>query len=110
MLDGALGRVDAWNTWYASYGNTAEGFAALHERLGIVGVTRSACAFVRLDPSCDERPVTADAPPIEGTHAQIAARIAELGDAGADEVIIVVSPCTERSLRAVADALALTGR
>jgi alkanesulfonate monooxygenase SsuD/methylene tetrahydromethanopterin reductase-like flavin-dependent oxidoreductase (luciferase family) len=110
MLEGALAHVDVWNTWYTSYGNTAEGFAALHQRLGITGVERSACAFVLLDRTSTEREVSSDAPPIEGTPAQIAARIAELGDAGADEVIIVISPCTERSLRAVADALALTGR
>jgi alkanesulfonate monooxygenase SsuD/methylene tetrahydromethanopterin reductase-like flavin-dependent oxidoreductase (luciferase family) len=110
LLAGALTHVDVWNTWYLDYGNTAEGFAALHERLGIVGVERSACAFVLVDPSSSERAITADAPPITGGPGQIAARVAELGDAGADEVIVVVSPCTERSIRVVADALALTGR
>jgi alkanesulfonate monooxygenase SsuD/methylene tetrahydromethanopterin reductase-like flavin-dependent oxidoreductase (luciferase family) len=102
VLAHALPHVDAWNAWYAWYGNTAEGFAALHERLGITGVERSACAFVLLDRSAPERAVTDDAPPIESS---IATRIRELGDAGADEVIVVVSPCTERSVRALGEEL-----
>ena len=46
MLSIALPHVDAWNTWYADYGNTAEGFAALVERTGVRNVERSACVLV----------------------------------------------------------------
>ncbi len=105
MLRLALAHVDAWNTWYVDYGNTADGFAALHARLGITGVERSACAFVELDGESGERPVTDAAPPITGTTGQIAARIGELEDAGADEAILVVSPITERSIRQLADVV-----
>ena len=53
-----------------------------------------------------ERPISADAPPIEGTPEQIASRIRELADAGADEVILVVSPITERSIRQLGEVVA----
>jgi probable F420-dependent oxidoreductase len=114
MLRTALPRVDAWNTWYVDYGNSAEGFAALNERVSTAArdtgrdpadIVRSACAFVVLDRAADEREITTEAPPIEGSVGQIAARIRELSDAGADEVILVVSPITERSIRTLAEAV-----
>jgi probable F420-dependent oxidoreductase len=113
MLGIALPHVDAWNTWYEDYGNTAEGFAALNDRISAAvrdagrapeEITRSACAFVVLDRDAGERAIT-DAPPIEGSPDQIAARIRELADAGADEVILVVSPIDERSIRTLAEVL-----
>ena len=68
------------------YGNGAEGFAALNERVTVAvrdagrepgESRRSACAFVALDRGGGERPLTATAPPIEGSPAQIAARMGE---------------------------------
>jgi alkanesulfonate monooxygenase SsuD/methylene tetrahydromethanopterin reductase-like flavin-dependent oxidoreductase (luciferase family) len=115
MLSLTLPHVDAWNTWYEDYGNTAEGFAALNATITAAArdagrdpteVARSACALVLLDRAAGERPVTTDAPPLEGTPEQIAARLRELADAGADEVILVVSPITERSIRLLGEALA----
>jgi len=117
MLAATLPHVDAWNTWYADFGNSAEGFAALNERISALAreagrdpatLTRSACAHVVLDREHAERPLLADAPPIEGTPAQIAARLRELGEAGADELIVVAGPITERSIRALGDVIALT--
>ena len=114
MLGVALPHVDAWNTWYEDYGNTAEGFAALNDRISAAArdagrapeeITRSACALVVLDRDAGERRTTPDAPPIEGSPDQIAARIRELADAGADEVILVVSPIDERSIRTLAEVL-----
>ena len=67
---------------------------------------RSACAFIVLDRDAGERPITQDAPPIEGSIDRIASRIRELGDAGADEVIAVVSPITERSIRMLGEVVA----
>jgi probable F420-dependent oxidoreductase len=115
MLGLTLPHVDAWNTWYEDYNNTAEGFAALNERISAAAVAagrrpeeieRSACAFVLLDRAAPERPVTPDVPPLEGSTEQLAARLRELRDAGADEVILVVSPITERSIRALGDVVA----
>lgn len=115
MLAITLAHVDAWNTWYADYGNTADGFAKLNATISAAAteagrapeeVERSACALVVLDRSAGERPVTAEAPAIEGDAAQIAERLRELGEAGADEVIVVASPINERSIRELGDALA----
>jgi probable F420-dependent oxidoreductase len=115
MLSLTLPHVDAWNTWYEDYGNTAEGFAALNATITAAAreagrdpaeVARSACALVVLERAAGERPVPPDAPPLEGTPEQIAARLRELADAGADEVILVVSPITERSIRLLGEAIA----
>jgi alkanesulfonate monooxygenase SsuD/methylene tetrahydromethanopterin reductase-like flavin-dependent oxidoreductase (luciferase family) len=116
MLSIALPHAAWWNTWFADYGNTPEGFAALDARISEAAraagrdpadVARSACAFVHLDRGASgERRNTRDAPAIEGTTEQIAARLRELGDAGADEVIVVASPVTERSIRALGDVVA----
>jgi alkanesulfonate monooxygenase SsuD/methylene tetrahydromethanopterin reductase-like flavin-dependent oxidoreductase (luciferase family) len=115
MLRAALPHVDAWNTWYEDYGNSAEGFAALNARISEAAraagrapeeITRSACAFVVLDRDAGERRVSDQVPPIEGSADAIAARIRELGEAGADEVILVVSPINERSIRTLGTALA----
>jgi probable F420-dependent oxidoreductase len=95
MLSIALPHADAWNTWWDDYGNTPEGFQALHERLGIT-CTRSACMLVQFDGMPQERDPRGIAPV---DQSRVAAHVAELGEAGADEVIIVASPITERSIR-----------
>jgi alkanesulfonate monooxygenase SsuD/methylene tetrahydromethanopterin reductase-like flavin-dependent oxidoreductase (luciferase family) len=116
MLSIALPHADAWNTWYEDYGNTAEGFASLNDRISQAAVAagrepadilRSACAFVVLDESAPERAITPEAPPITGSPTQIATRLRELHEAGADDIILVVSPITENSIRTLAEAVAL---
>jgi alkanesulfonate monooxygenase SsuD/methylene tetrahydromethanopterin reductase-like flavin-dependent oxidoreductase (luciferase family) len=115
MLSLTLPHVDAWNTWYEDYGNTAEGFAALNARISEAAVEagrwpdeilRSACAFVRLDRASTEREITPAALPLEGSPDELIARLRELHDAGADEVIVVVSPITERSIRTLGEVVA----
>src|SRR6185312_10824971 len=100
MLALALPHVDRWNTWYAGYGNTLEGFSALNGRItaaaGGVGrdpaeVERSACVLVELDgdaprrPHSDEevRPVTPD---------ELVGHLRGLEEAGADEAILILRP------------------
>jgi probable F420-dependent oxidoreductase len=116
VLRATLPHVDAWNTWWDGYGNTAEGFAALNGRVTNAArdagrapedVERSACVLVVLDRSARERPVTEQSPPLEGSPERIAAGLRELAEAGADEAILVVSPITERSIRALAEVVAL---
>jgi probable F420-dependent oxidoreductase len=108
MLAITLPHVDAWNAWYDDYGNSAEGFAELSARITATAreagrdpgeIERSACVFVMLDRSVHERRATPDAPPLEGSADEIAARLRELADAGADEAILVVNPINERSIR-----------
>jgi probable F420-dependent oxidoreductase len=114
----ALPHADAWNTWYDRYGNTAEGFAALNARIdeaaAAVGrdprdIARSACVRVVLDRSTDERPIDPACPPLEGSPERIADGLRALGEAGADEAILVVSPITERSIRDLGEVLARLG-
>jgi len=115
LLRAALPHVDAWNTWFDDYGNTPEGFAELNARISErarevdrdpAEVARSACAFVVLDPDAGERPIPEHVSPIGGSSAAIAERLRGLGEAGADEAILVVSPITERSIRSLGDVLA----
>ena len=114
MLSIGLPHVDAWNTWFADYGNTPEGFASLNARISSAAeaagrraadIERSACVFVLLDRSAGGRPITAEAPPVEGDARHIATHLRELHAAGADEAILVVSPIDERSIRALAPVL-----
>ena len=109
MLSIALPHVDAWNTWYTHYGNTAEGFA-LHnaeiseaaERAGRdpAAIERSACVLVEVEPA-GERPSDVPAVPAAG----LAAHLRSLAEAGADEAILVLDPITESSIRSLRTAL-----
>jgi probable F420-dependent oxidoreductase len=110
ILSIALPHADAWNTWYAPYGNTVDGFAAANERVTAlcerVGrdpreVERSACVLVAVDGGAGERPH--DVPPVQ--PAALGAHLRELEAAGANEAILVVDPITEASVRALAAAL-----
>jgi probable F420-dependent oxidoreductase len=113
MLALTLPYVDAWNTWYDWYGNTAEGFARLNERVSAAArdagrdpgeVERSACVLVGLGGF--ERRAVDGATPLSGTPDRISAGVRELAGAGADEVILVVDPITERSVRELAEVVA----
>jgi alkanesulfonate monooxygenase SsuD/methylene tetrahydromethanopterin reductase-like flavin-dependent oxidoreductase (luciferase family) len=116
VLSLTLPHVAAWNTWYDNYGNAPEGFAALNDRItraaedagrAPAAIARSACVLVVLDRAAGERAITREAPPLEGSPERIAAGLRELGEAGADEAILVVSPITERSIRSLAEVVAL---
>jgi alkanesulfonate monooxygenase SsuD/methylene tetrahydromethanopterin reductase-like flavin-dependent oxidoreductase (luciferase family) len=95
--------VDAWNTWYDWFGNTPEGFASGNrtideacERAGRdpASVERSACVLVRFPDGAGERP---DEPGIR--PAGVADALLAFADAGAHEVILVLDPITEASIR-----------
>jgi probable F420-dependent oxidoreductase len=116
VLRAALPHVDAWNTWYTGYGNTPEGFATLNDRVtrlaGEVGrpegeVARSACALVVLDRDAGERPIDEGLVPLEGSAERIADGLSALAESGADEIILVLSPITERSIQSMGEVLAL---
>jgi alkanesulfonate monooxygenase SsuD/methylene tetrahydromethanopterin reductase-like flavin-dependent oxidoreductase (luciferase family) len=106
MLAITLPHVDAWNTWFTPYGNTAEGFAqqnagvsAAAERAGRdpAGIERSACVLVEVG-AAGERPRDVEAVPAE----RLAAHLRALADAGAGEAILVLDPINEEAVRAVA--------
>jgi probable F420-dependent oxidoreductase len=107
VLAVTLPHVDVWNTWYDWYGNTAEGFGAkireIDDACGRAGrdpatLQRSACVLVRLGNS-DERRADAGITPLGGSLDAIGAGLREIADAGADELILVLDPITEESIR-----------
>ncbi len=107
MLSIALPHVDAWNTWYTHYGNTAEGFAAHNaeiseaaERAGRdpAAIERSACVLVEVDGGRGERPRDVEAIGAD----RLAAHLDALAEAGADEAILVADPIDEEWVRALA--------
>jgi alkanesulfonate monooxygenase SsuD/methylene tetrahydromethanopterin reductase-like flavin-dependent oxidoreductase (luciferase family) len=118
VLRTALPHADAWNIWYDLYGNTPEGFAAENARItGFVreagrrpsDVVRSATVFVTLGGGGRDRPHTGDVRPLTGPPQAIAKGLADLAEAGAEEVILVASPISERSIRALGDVVAALG-
>ena len=113
VLAATLPYVDSWNTWYDWYGNTPEGFAAklgdvdrACERAGRdpASLERSVCVLVRLgeDGERDEEPGVT---PLEGTRDEIGAGLRRLAEAGADELILVLDPITETSIRTMGDVV-----
>jgi probable F420-dependent oxidoreductase len=114
-----LPHVEAWNTWYVDYGNTAAGFETLNARITAAArdagrapeaVERSACVLVVLDRAAAERPLLPDVPPVEADAEGIAQALRDLADAGADEAILVVSPITLASVERLAETLMVLDR
>src|SRR6266516_2527538 len=115
MLALTLPHVDAWNTWFTHYGNTAEGFARRNdeitgaaERAGRdpAEIVRSACVLVRVEDAPGARRETV--PPVDA--ALLDGHLRALRQAGADEAILVVEPITESSIRVLgATVMALHG-
>jgi probable F420-dependent oxidoreductase len=106
MLSIALPHAEWWNTWYLDYGNTPEGFAKLNAEISEAAekagrdpaeIKRSACAHVIVDPDNPEREIETPVVRLEDFRGHVDA----LGEAGADEVIVVAGPITEASIRAL---------
>jgi alkanesulfonate monooxygenase SsuD/methylene tetrahydromethanopterin reductase-like flavin-dependent oxidoreductase (luciferase family) len=115
MLRITLPHVNAWNSWYLDFGNTAEGFAGLNARISAAArevgrrpeeIDRSACVLVRLGQGSDERPHAPEAPAVPGGSERIATALREFSQAGANEVVLVADPITERSVHTLAEAVA----
>jgi alkanesulfonate monooxygenase SsuD/methylene tetrahydromethanopterin reductase-like flavin-dependent oxidoreductase (luciferase family) len=115
QLAATLPHVDWWNTWFDWYGNTAEGFVPLNATITSAAhaagrdpaaVKRNACVLVAFGGDARERP-DAEVPPLQGDARHIAKALHDLGEAGADEAILVVDPITEGSIRTLGEALAL---
>jgi probable F420-dependent oxidoreductase len=116
MLAATLPHVDAWNTWFDSYGNTPGGFEELNDQITAAArdagrdpaeLERSACLLVALDEATGERNWGEETPPVAGSAEEIAATLRELNQAGADEIIVVADPITEGSIRALGQVVAL---
>jgi alkanesulfonate monooxygenase SsuD/methylene tetrahydromethanopterin reductase-like flavin-dependent oxidoreductase (luciferase family) len=97
MLSIAAPHCSSWNTWWADYGNTPEGFHELQAKIP-PHLERSACVLVQMPGEAVEREPTA--PPVgpDELHEHLLAL-------GADEAILVCSPITEETIRALGDRL-----
>jgi probable F420-dependent oxidoreductase len=113
VLAATLPHVDVWNTWYDWYGNTPEGLSeklveidAACERAGRdpASIERSACVLVRLGDT-KERPDEEGVTALQGSLDEIGAGLRAIGEAGADELILVLDPITETSIRTLGDVL-----
>jgi probable F420-dependent oxidoreductase len=107
VLAATLPHVDTWNTWFDWYGNTPEGFEtklkeinAACERAGRdpSSIERSACVLVRLGDTT-ERPDEKGVTPLDGSPEEIGGGLRAMAEAGADELILVLDPITEASIR-----------
>jgi probable F420-dependent oxidoreductase len=114
VLRATLPHVDVWNTWYDLIGNTPEGFQRDSELVSRIGeevgrdpseIERSVCVSVALVASRETRHLRDEIPPIEGDAETIVRRVREFGEAGADEVILIVTPCTEEAIRRLGEGL-----
>ena len=115
QLAATLPYAQSWNSWWDAYGNTAEGFAevsagitaiALQAGVDPAAIERSACVLATFDGATASRPAS-EAPPLTGSPEKMARAIHDLAEAGADEVIFVLDPITEASIRACGAVLAL---
>jgi probable F420-dependent oxidoreductase len=115
MLAATLPYVDAWNSWYADYANSPDEFAKLNERISAAAhdagrdpaeIDRSACVLVALEGATGERASTEAQPPVIGSPKGIAAALRAFATAGADELILVADPITERSIRELGEIAA----
>jgi probable F420-dependent oxidoreductase len=118
MLAIALPHVDAWNVWWADYGNTVAGFASVRQRVveacehaerDPATVAATAAVLVRL-PGGTGRMMGdyagSNSPPVEGSATEVAAHITAMAGAGAAHVQLVVDPITIDSVDALGDVLA----
>jgi probable F420-dependent oxidoreductase len=115
VLAATLGSADVWNLWGPWHGNDPAGFSAENARVSEIAsrlgrdptsIKRSVCVFTAIELAPGEEPVDEDVEPLTGSVDEIARGLRAFADAGADEVILVPSPNTERAIRAFGDVLA----
>ena len=97
LLAATLPYVDVWNTWYAAYGNTVDGFVELSAGISI---RKSACVLVTVDGGRGERPAESAV-----AHDRLREHLGALAAAGAAEAILVLDPIDVGAVGRVADVL-----
>ena len=119
MLRIGLPHVDSWNVWWSDYGNTAEGFAALRERVDAAAaeagrapgeVEATAAVLVRMTGGQGRLMgdgYDADVLPVQGSPTEIADQLEAFARAGARHLQLILDPITRDSIERVAEALAV---
>ncbi|HUQ43094.1 MAG TPA: LLM class flavin-dependent oxidoreductase [Candidatus Limnocylindria bacterium] len=118
MLEITMPHVDAWNVWYKDSGNSPAGLEPILRQVDDAAraagrepseIEKTTAVLVRL-PGGTGRIMgdsgKGDVPPVQGSPAEIAARIREYADLGLAEVQLVVDPITIESIEALAPMLA----
>jgi alkanesulfonate monooxygenase SsuD/methylene tetrahydromethanopterin reductase-like flavin-dependent oxidoreductase (luciferase family) len=118
MLEITLPHVELWNVWYRDSGNSPAGLEPILRDLD------AACRSVGREPATLEKTSAVlvrlpggtgrvmgdtsqkDVPPIEGSAAEMAARLRDFAALGLAEVQLVVDPITIESIQALAPVLA----
>lgn len=118
MLEITMPHVDAWNAWFAQFGNSVEGYLPLRDRVD------AACLAVGRDPGEVERTVAllvafpdaigraagsdtdATPEPIPSDASTLAPALRAFADAGVRHVQLVLDPITVDSIAALAPTLA----
>lgn len=118
MLSITMPHVDAWNVWFADFGNTPNGFAAVKavvdEAITTAGRrpddVQATCAVLVQLPDGAGRQMGDDhgrtIEPLRGTALELADQLREFAAAGARHVQLVVDPITRSSIETLADLLA----
>jgi alkanesulfonate monooxygenase SsuD/methylene tetrahydromethanopterin reductase-like flavin-dependent oxidoreductase (luciferase family) len=115
VLRATLPYVEAWNCWCAWFGNTPEGFAEQNARVTHLAqevqrdpstIVRTATVFVALGDG-DAGRANVDLQPITGSATTIADRLRGFQAAGVNEVILVVTPITDSSIRRLGEVVQL---
>lgn len=121
MLSITVPHVSSWNVWWADFGNSAEGFAAVKadvdaaiDAAGRTGAVAASCAVYVQVPGGTGRPLgdyPADAAePLRGGPEELAERLREFATAGAAHVQVVMDPITRESIEWFGDVLAALDR
>ncbi|HET9417022.1 MAG TPA: LLM class flavin-dependent oxidoreductase [Candidatus Limnocylindria bacterium] len=118
MLEITLPHVDAWNAWFAWFGNTVEGYLPLRDRVD------DACRAVGRDPAAVERTLALlvafpgalqrqasrggepEPDPIPGDAEALAPALRAFADAGVGHVQLVLDPITVDAIAALEPTLA----
>ncbi|MGD9712799.1 MAG: LLM class flavin-dependent oxidoreductase [Thermomicrobiales bacterium] len=118
MLRATLPWIDAWNAWYDDFGNDPEQFAALNTRVTSIceavgrdplAVERTAAVLVQVGGGEGRPTLYASGPqatPVSGSNEDIAARLREFVDAGAEHLQIVLDPITTEAIQTLARIVA----
>jgi probable F420-dependent oxidoreductase len=118
MLSIALPHVDAWNVWWADYGNAVDGFGTVRDQVAEAcarvgrdpaSVAATAAVLVRLPGGTGRRMGDypgSDSAPIEGSATEIAGHLVAMAEAGAAHVQLVVDPITVDAIESLGDVLA----
>ncbi len=121
MLRITAPHVDMWNSWHVWFGNRPEGLRPLISGLEEAAreggrnpdeIEKTAAVYVELARGSGRRAGSGErpsAPPITGSHHQIAESVAAFAEMGIDHLQLVADPIDQRAVEELAKALSLVG-